>query len=190
MRNVDASEVVIRTLSPGDDLVSALPDLLRADFESEFAYDVEARETAAGFAWTLIRRPLRETLRSTEILRPFQPWLQNPRGYVAMMRGEPVGYAETTLEQHRNLVRVWNLVVKREQRRRGIGTRLLATVEQAARHFRSRGVFIEALSCNDPGIQFLRKQGYEFWGLNTSARTNQDVQNRAVVLWLGKKLNS
>ncbi len=171
-----------------DPIVGDLPLLIRFGYASEYFYDLESRETAAGFSWSLIRRPASPPIAKEHRWMPFEDAPPNARGYVALVDGEPAGYVECALEEFTNLVRVLHLYVRQGSRRMGVGTKLLEGVEQAARHFRARGVVIETQTGNVPAIQFYQSMGYTFWGVNSAFYTNDDVAKRDVRVDLGKTL--
>ncbi len=173
-------------LSPDEPLAGDLPDLIRYSFESQFYYDVESRQTAGGFTWALIRRPASPAIRKEYPWRPFEPHVDSPRGYVALIDDEPVGYVESAYEDHWRLVRIWHFYVRQGYRRQGVGRALMQEVEQAARHFRARGIILETQTCNDPAILFYQGMGLEFWGLNTAAYSNSDIDLHEVLVWMGK----
>ena len=185
---MDSDDLTLRMISPVDPLAGDLSELIRYRYESEFFYDVEARETAAGFTWNLIRRPATRPIQKEHSWRPFEPAVANPRGYVAMLDGEPVGYAESAYDERWRLVRIWHFYVRESFRRQGVGRALLETTEQAARHFKARGIILETQTCNVPAIEFFRRMGFELWGINTAAYANEDIEAGEVFLWLGKRL--
>ncbi len=184
------SKPTIRMLDPAEALAGYLPETVRFTYRSEFYFDVDARESAAGFGWNLIKRVANPAIVKEHRWMPFEDHVVSPRGYVALLNDEPVGYAEYAFEEWSNLVRVWHFYVREECRLQGIGKLLMETIELGAKHFKSRGIFLETQSCNAPAIEFYQKCGFTFWGINTAAYTNKDIENKDVFLWMGKKSNS
>jgi GNAT superfamily N-acetyltransferase len=182
------NDLTIRMLSPAEPLVQALPDAIRFEYTSDYFYDVEYRETPAGFSWSLIRRPASPPIRRESKWRPFEQHTLRPRGYIALSGDAPVGYAEFENQEWNRLIRVWHFYVRDSERRTGIGMALMAEIEQAARHFKARGIILETQTSNAPAITFYSKMGFEPWGLNTAHYSNNDVANRDVLLWMGKRL--
>ncbi|MCW5947672.1 MAG: GNAT family N-acetyltransferase [Fimbriimonadales bacterium] len=178
----------LRMLSPDDPLAGDLPLLIRYAYVSDYAYEVEARETAAGFSWSLIKRPASPQISKEHRWLPFDGKFPRARGYVAFIDGEPVGYVEFFLDEFTNLVRVVHLYVRHGYRHMGVGSRMIGSVEQAARHFRARGVVLETQTCNVPAIEFFNRLGYSFWSVDTRFYSNDDIAKRDVRVDLGKEL--
>lgn len=178
----------MRMISPEEPLAGQLPEVIRFVYRSEFVFEVEARTSAAGFSWNLTRRVAIPPISKEHKWMPFEDHVESPRGYVALMGTEPVGYVEFAHEEWSRLVRIWHLYVREEFRGQGIGRALIDTVRTAAKHFKARGIILETQSCNAPAIAFYQKLGFSFWGLNTCAYSNNDIENRDVFIWMGIKV--
>lgn len=178
----------VRMLSPEEPLAGQLPEVIRFAYRSEFFFEVDARTSAAGFGWNLIRRVANPPIVKEHKWMPFEDHVDSPRGYVASFGNEPVGYVEFTYEEWSRLVRIWHLYVHEGHRGQGVGRVLIDTVKTAAKHFKARGIILETQSCNAPAIAFYQRLGFTFWGLNTGAYSNQDIKNHDVFLWLGLAL--
>lgn len=178
----------LRMVSPNDPLVGDLPLQIRFAYTSDFVYEVEARETAGGFSWSLVRRPVRTPISRESKWMPFDANAPNARGYAAFLDGEVVGYVEYSHEEWTNLVKVWHCYVRIGFRRMGIGRKLMQNVERAAKHFRARGIVLETQSCNVPAIDFYRSLGFTFWTIDVARYTNDDIARKEVMIGMGKAL--
>lgn len=178
----------LRMVSPNDPLVGDLPLLIRFTYTSDYAYEVEARETAGGFSWSLVRRPVKPQISRENKWMPFEANAPNARGYAAFLDDEAVGYVEYSHEAWTNLVRVWHFYVRVGFRRMGIGTKLMENVVQAAKHFRARGIVVETQSCNVPAIDFYRSRGFTFWAIDVAKYSNDDIARKEVMIGMGKTL--
>lgn len=186
--SVDTGELTVKMLSPEDPIIERLPELIRFVYVSEFFYDLEYRETPAGFSWSLIKRPASPPIRKESRWKPFDSQAERPRAYVAWSEGAPLGYIEFAYQEWNKLVRIWHLYVAQNERRHGIGSALMQTAVQAAEHFHARGIVLETQTSNAPAISFYMDMGFEPWGLDVAAYTNEDVERGEVLLSMGKKL--
>jgi ribosomal protein S18 acetylase RimI-like enzyme len=85
-------------------------------------------------------------------------------------------------------MRIWELLIKEEHRRKGIGTQLMQHAIKMAKEKGARMLVLETQSCNVKAIQFYLKHGYKLIGFDTAAYSNQDIEKKEVRLELGLKL--
>ena len=116
----------------------------------------------------------------------FQDHVDEPRVFVARIQGETVGWMELGLHRWNNRMRIWHLLVKEGQRRRGIGSRLIQHAVDVARDTGVRMLVPETQSCNLPAIDFYLKHGFALLGLDTAAYSNEDVEKGEVRLEFGR----
>ena len=64
----------------------------------------------------------------------------------------------------------------------------METAVSAARKAGARALVRETQSCNDPAIQFYRKQGFSLIGFDLTAYSQTDVEKREVRLELARAL--
>ncbi len=185
---MDSGELTIRMIAPGDPVTAVLPETIRFSYSSDFFYQVEFRETAAGFSWELVRRAAPATIKKENKWRPFEAYVKKPRGYVATCEGKPVAYAEYSFQEWNKLVKVWHFYVKEEERGKGIGRVMMNEIEKAAKQFQARGIILETQTINAGAIEFYGKMGFAPWGVNTAEYGNSDIEKQEVLLWMGKKL--
>lgn len=87
-------------------------------------------------------------------------------------------------------MRVWELLVEEEFRRKGIGTLLMRHAVNIAQEKGARMLVLETQTCNIPAISFYPKFGFELIGLDTAAHSNEDIDRKEVRLELGLRSQS
>jgi ribosomal protein S18 acetylase RimI-like enzyme len=101
-------------------------------------------------------------------------WQRKALMYVAAAGIQPIGYAAATDTQG---PQAWisDLVVVPRWRRRGVGSALLAALQQAAKARGIRTLFLEMQTKNYPAIRLAQKHGYDFCGYNDHYYSTQDI---------------
>jgi len=118
----------------------------------------------------------------------FQDFVDEPRVFAAELEGKQLGWVELGFHKWNNRMRIWELLVKKRFRRKGIGTLL---VNYAVKLSKKRGVrmlIVETQSCNVPAINFYLKNGFELVGFDTAAYSNEDIARKEVRLEFGLKI--
>lgn len=101
-----------------------------------------------------------------------------------------VGIAITERRQWNDEAMVWELHVEEASRGKGIGRRLLAAVEKAARLVNVRAVVLETQTPNVSAIAFYRACGYSMQGIDLSFYANTDLERGEVAVFMKKALGS
>lgn len=104
------------------------------------------------------------------------------------MNGKQVGWIELGFDKWNNRMRVWEFLVDKEFRRKGIGTSLMNYAVKIAKAKGARMLVLETQTDNVSAIAFYLRFGFEFAGLDTAAYSNEDIQKKEVRLELGLKL--
>ena len=117
----------------------------------------------------------------------FQDFVNEPRVFTAELEGKQVGWMELGFQEWNKRMRIWELLVKEEFRRNGIGTLLVDHAVELSRKRRARMLVVETQSCNVPAINFYLKNGFELIGFDTAAYSNEDIEKKEVRLELGLK---
>jgi ribosomal protein S18 acetylase RimI-like enzyme len=107
--------------------------------------------------------------------------------WLALDRGRPVGVAATEYQNWNRRVVIWHLYVNPDQRRRGIGRRLLETALAAAHEAGARTAWLETSSLNLPGVRAYERLGFRLCGLDTSLYDATPAEGE-VALFLCRKL--
>lgn len=102
-------------------------------------------------------------------------WVKRSMMYTALVGKDPAGYISLIERGVTSVVWVADLVVDVSQRRRGVGSALLAAGQAWAESRSHRRLILEMQSKNLPAIRLAQKFGYEFCGYNDHYYINQDV---------------
>jgi ribosomal protein S18 acetylase RimI-like enzyme len=170
------TEIQVRPASEAD-----LPVLMAFDHgsTSERVWQLDLRReprdfrVAATFREVRLPRPVslpypRDPARLTEV------WERKALMYVAATGIQPIGYA-TAAVPHAAQTWISDLVVVPRWRRRGVGSALLAALQQAAKARGARSLFLEMQTKNYPAIRLAQKHGYDFCGYNDHYYSTQDI---------------
>jgi ribosomal protein S18 acetylase RimI-like enzyme len=107
---------------------------------------------------------------------------------VAEDQGRLVALLDAEVESWRRVLKVWNLLVHEEYRRRGIGTRLMRSAEAFALEKHCRAISIETQATNWPALSLYLKLGFEVCGVDDHFYTNRDLAHQEVALFLYRDL--
>jgi ribosomal protein S18 acetylase RimI-like enzyme len=135
---------------------------------------------------TLTRLPEPAQKRDEEQL--FAEHVQEPRAFAAIYNGEQIGWIQLGYEKWNNRMRIWELLIKKEHRGKGIGTKLMQHAIKLAKERGARMLVLETQSCNTKAIQFYLKHGYDLIGFDTAAYSNQDIEKSEVRFEMGLRL--
>jgi GNAT superfamily N-acetyltransferase len=143
-------------------------------WQMDFNHDWDAGQVTATFRQVRLPRPIR-----VEYPRPPHAlevdWARRSGILVALLAGQPVGYASLELGRAPHTTWATDLVVDRLLRSQGIGTGLvLAAIEWAA-SMSCRNLVLEMQPKNYPAIQFAAKLGFEFCGYNDLYYANHEI---------------
>ncbi len=85
------------------------------------------------------------------------------------------GYLDMVTPRRLGSGLIQSVVVRPDLRRRGVGSALLRTGLNWAKHNRLQGLCMDVQSRNYPAIQFLQKNGFAYSGYNDRYYPTQDV---------------
>jgi len=157
-------------------------------YASSHYYDVSVRGNCEGWRIELTRKAFDETLNKDYHGKLFEDHVQEPRVFAACTGGREVGWIELGYDRWNNRMRVWELLVAEDFRKRGIGTMLMNHAVRIAREKGARMLVLETQTNNATAIDFYLGFGFKFMGLDTAAYYNDDVGKREVRLEMGMKL--
>ncbi len=158
------------------------------DYELVFEYDtaehyaVEVRQEELSFTVALRRLPLPEPQHKRFVEYLFQRYLARPSAYAILKDGKPAAIIEIDREFWSKRMRIADLVVWPEYRRRGYGAALLGQALSIARAEGFRAVYLDTHSCNVDAIDFYLSQGFVLGGLDTTYYSNRDVERGEVYI--------
>ena len=119
----------------------------------------------------------------------FGEWLEDPAAFGAFEGGTLLGFVEGSPESWNNRYRISNICVfENAERSRGIGTALMAAIQNAAAATGARMIVLETQTCNEAAIAFYKKNGFSIIGLDLYSYSNADPERHEVRLEMGKKL--
>jgi ribosomal protein S18 acetylase RimI-like enzyme len=119
--------------------------------------------------------------RSIRVEYPHQPNLTTTGNntysvvLVALMNNTPVGYISIWEQLASNAAWIRDLAVREPNRRKGVASALVLAGQDWASRKRMKRVIIEMQSKNYPGIQLVKKLGFDFCGYNDNYFENQDI---------------
>lgn len=134
-----AASVEIREAAPAD--IAALAELEAERFASD----------------RLSRRSLKSLAKSG-----------SARVFVACRRGRAIGYAVLLTRKGTRRARLYSIAVAANESGRGVGSRLLASVEAAAEALGADSLQLEVRADNSPAIRFYERTGYAATGQRES----------------------
>lgn len=151
-------------------------------------YDLSIHREVDSWKIALTLKPFTEPVERVSDSRFYEEFVEEPRAFAAELDGKQVGWMELGYHKWNNRMRVWEILVKEEYRRRGIGTLLIDHAVKTAKEKRARALVLETQSCNAPVINFYLKYGFELIGFDSTAYSNDDIQKKEVRLEMGLKL--
>ena len=93
------------------------------------------------------------------------------------------------METWNNRFRISNICVFEDAARgSGVGTRLMAAIQQEAATRRARMIILETQTCNENAIAFYKKNGFDIIGFDLYSYSNADPERHEVRIEMGKKL--
>lgn len=159
-----------------------------AGYSSSCYYDVSVLRESAGWRIGLARKAFDVILDKNYRGKLFEDHVPEPRVFVAVLENRQVGWVELGYDRWNNRMRVWELLVVKEFRKRGIGTLLMNHAVRIAKDKGARMLVLETQTNNAVAIDFYLKFGFSLIGLDVSAYTNEDIGKKEVRLEMGLKL--
>ena len=108
-------------------------------------------------------------------------WLEDPIAYGAFEGERLIGFVEGSMETWNNRFRISNICVFEDAARgSGVGTRLMAAIQQEAATRRARMIILETQTCNENAISFYKKNGFDIIGFDLYSYSNTDPERHEV----------
>lgn len=159
-----------------------------SEYSSSHYYDVSVVHDSADWRIQLTRKAFDVILHKNYHGKLFEDHVEEPRVFVAVLENRQVGWIELGYESWNNRMRVWELLVEKEFRKRGIGTLLMNNAVKIAREKGARMLVLETQTNNAEAIDFYLQFGFSLIGLDVNAYSNEDISKREVRLEMGLKL--
>lgn len=117
-----------------------------------------------------------------EIFEPYKPGLEC---YTAEYNGNEAGIISFNLQEWNNTLRIWDLYINDDMKRKGIGTSLINFVKERAEEMKARAIILETQTSNYNAIQFYLRNGFEPVGFDKINYSNSDIELKEVRLEMG-----
>ena len=155
-------------------------------------YDVDIARTDDNFHVTFIKKPFAETFEykpEKDYDKLFQPHWEGVKAWGIVENGRLIAAVETAVEEWSNRLRVTELWIDDDYRRRGIGVALMDIALKRARDEKRRAIMLETQSRNENALGFYLAYGLTLIGFNACEYRNDDLQRKEVRMELGILLN-
>lgn len=159
-------------------------------YTTEEFYDVKLEKSTSGYSIQLARKKLSEPLTHSPEEDDFPDQLyakyyEHAFAWGIVMEDELIAAIETDPELWSNRLRITEIWVREDYRRKGIGHALMEIAKEQARKERRRCIILETQSCNVDALDFYHQEGFTLIGLDTCAYSNDDMQKKEVRLEMG-----
>ena len=183
-----SASLIIRPLVAAD--VPCLAEI-GAEFESDSFLDVEKTVDGLQVAWRLVERPLDPPFRSSDYSLSRQQReevgvrLREGDGLyqVAEDAGKLVALLDVERERWRDTATVWNILIDRSHRRRGLGRELMSRAIEWARGQGLRGIMLETQTNHLSACRFYQTMGFKLCGLDDHFYSNDDIGVKEVAIF-------
>jgi len=166
---------------------SSLPTL-RDKYVTDSYYDLTVMREPKAWRAELNLKPFENPQEKSYTGRFFEGHIEEPRVFAAVLDGEQVGWVELGYDKWNNRMRIWEFLVKKEHRRKNLGTALMKHAVAIAKQKGARMLVLETQSCNVLAIEFYLKQGFDLIGFDLAAYSNEDIKRKEVRLEFGLML--
>jgi len=166
--------------------------ILPISYVSNEAYIVSIKENRQSFAVTMKRRPLDKPMihlaKDNDYPdRLYTPFWPQASAWGIVIHGDLIAAVEICPETWSNRLRITEIWVEENYRRKGIGHALIAFVKETARQEKYRAVILETQSCNINAIDFYLHEGFRIIGFDDCCYSNDDIVKNEVRLEFGWK---
>jgi len=161
---------------------------LESKYSTSHYYDVSVCRESESWRIALTRRALENRLDKNYHGKLFENHIEELRVFAAVLCNKQVGWVELGYDKWNNRMRVWELLVEEEFRKRGIGTALMNHAVRIAKERGARMLVLETQTNNATAIDFYLNFGFELVGFDIAAYSNEDIEKKEVRLELGLKL--
>jgi len=157
-------------------------------YSTSHYYDVSVCRESESWRIELTRKAFDEGLDRNYHARLFEGHIEAPRVFAVVLGNKQVGWIELGYDRWNNRMRVWELLVEEEFRKRGIGTLLMNHAVETAKARGVRMLVLGTQTNNATAISFYLNFGFEFVGFDTTAYSNEDIEKNEARLELGLRL--
>jgi ribosomal protein S18 acetylase RimI-like enzyme len=167
--------MMVRSVLPAD-----LPHVLAIDLDytTDYVWQMEARESdgSVAIAFRTVRLPRTMRVANPRDLKALTDEFERRDGlHLVAEDGSIVGYLGLTRQTVSGAGWITHLAVTREQRRRGIGSKLIEAATRWGREHGLTRLIVETQTKNYPAIHFCQRLGFSFCGYHDRYYRNQDI---------------
>ena len=98
---------------------------LEYEYTTDQHYKVQIHRTKKSWTAKLVLKPLPEPTQKRFTEQLFAEHVEEPRAFTAVYDGKQIGWIQLGYEKWNNRMRVWELLIKKEHRQKGVGTQLM-----------------------------------------------------------------
>ena len=156
--------------------------------DTSFVTDAVYRLIGDGLAFSLLEESVAPPLHKQYPFDPSHPEERANWDYavVAESGEQLVGFAAARYIAWNRRVVIWHLYAAPDYRGRGVGTRLLNSVEGFARDAGPRCLWLETQNVNFPAVRFSLRSGFMLCGLDTSLYAPNGAAGGEVALFFAR----
>lgn len=160
---------------------------LEFHYISHSYYDVELNRLDDGFKVTFVKKPYNAPFEymPDNSDKMFQPWWDDIKAWGIVDNERLVAVIETSVEGWSNRLRVTELWIDDDYRRKGIATALMDIAVKRAREEKRRVIMLETQSRNEGAIAFYLAYGFSLIGFDSCAYKNNDLSRKEVRMEMG-----
>lgn len=160
---------------------------LPMDYTTEEYFDVSLAMKDNYFKIEMVKKRFKQPVihREEEYDFPDQLYAEHypkAEAYGILENEKLLAAIEVVLEEWSNRLRITELYVEANERRRGLATTMMNFVKRKAKEEGRRALILETQSSNVAAISFYLKQGFQLGGFDLSAYHNDDVARHEVRL--------
>ncbi len=165
---------------------------INAGFRSEAILQVEKVGDGPEVTWRLQERPLLQPFDkkagydiTDQELAALSEFVGRGQGLllVAEAAGKLVALLEVRPQEWNHTAFIWNILVDRDHRRRGLGRRLMEMAIAWAQSKGYRALCLETQSNNIAACRFYHHMGFRLTGIRDDLYTNRDIARGEVALF-------
>ncbi|MCK5038126.1 MAG: GNAT family N-acetyltransferase [Thermoplasmata archaeon] len=152
-------------------------------YSSDWHYKVSILEREDGWSLDLKKTKFPHTfVKHDETDKFIQPYKGESEIYLAFIDGIEAGQLQIELQPFSKSLRVWDIDIWPDFKRRGIGQAFMELCGRRATELDARRIVLEVQSSNSKAIAFYKAMGFKLIGMDASCYRNDDVERGEVRL--------
>lgn len=164
-------DIDIRRLDPKNLVEKAV--IFQYDSPGHYKVSIDERED--GWTIDLSREDFPVTFHKSEEEQIISHFKGNSEIYGAFVNGIEAGFIQFEYQEWNKSVRVWDIDIAAEYRRKGIGMALMDRCKSRSVEMGARRIVLETQTSNLKAIEFYKAMGFRLMGLDASHYSNNDI---------------